>query len=368
MEHQVAYPWENYETNLGAPPHMTMPQLAAPQAVLARAEEGRVALLWGEVPQADGYFIHRGEQPQGLMPLGTVAENSYTDAYTQPGKTYYYAVRAYNAQGQSAPSEIAAITVPAGTTPEEGQAKQLHQNCPPVEADRVPREPVHAETSGAAPQLMAPTGLRAFAQGTRFVGLSWQAPPGLGYRVYRSETPWRSYGLIAETTETHYLDTVPEPATRYYYFVQAVHQGRVSQASPMAEALTFPALPPPETPQNLRANPQGPEGIELRWNPARAAAAYVVYARLDPNDDFEIIGHTLDCGWLHEGLAPDSFVDYRVQAYHDSGASELSGVCTGRTGMRRESPRRPEPPNRGQGAAPMRFPAFSLNAFQRGMN
>ena len=349
MENATTYAWEMQEQTDQNP--------LSPTYLLARTEDSRVALLWGESPQADGYVIHRGEEPQNLKVLGTVEENAYLDGYTKPGKTYYYTVCAYNTYGQGPPSDVAAITLP-DTPP----VKHLHQNQPEYQQTETP-QPM---------PLLAPAGLRAFTQGTRFIALSWQgeAQAGLEYRVYRSETPWRCYGLIAETTDTQYLDTVPEAATKYYYFVQAVQQGRVSQASPMAEALTFPALPPPETPQNLRANPQGSEAIELRWNSARAAAAYVVYARLDPNDDFAIIGHTLDCGWLHEGLPPDSFVDYRVQAYHDSGASELSGVCTGRSGARREGAggRRQEP-NRGQGTAPpMRFPAFSLNAFQRGMN
>jgi len=93
----------------------------------------------------------------------------------------------------------------------------------------------------------------------------------------------------------------------------------------------------------------------------------VVYARLDPNDDFGVIGHTLDCGWLHEDLPADSFVDYRVQSYHDSGASELSSVCTGRSALRREGAgnRNQSPANRNQQAAPpLRFPSFSLQGFR----
>ena len=350
---------------------------APPAYILARAfEDSRVTLLWEESKQAEGYLIHRGEEPQHLKALTATEENSYIDIHTQPGKTYYYTVRAFNEHGQSAASDVAAITLPGAQRLDESDDETKDSAAQPQAGKRlrvVRKRPETMQEDAAAPRAQAPppapTGLRVATQGTKFIALSWQAPQSeLEYRIYRSETPWRCYGLIAETTETQYLDAVPEAATKYYYFVQAVQQGRVSQASPMAEGMTFPALPPPETPQNLRAAPQGADGIELRWNPARAAAAYVVYARLDPNDDFATIGHTLDCGWLHEGLPPDSFVDYRVQAYHDSGVSELSGVCTGRSGVARPAARsRPAaPPNPQPGPAnARRFPAFSMQAFQR---
>jgi len=346
-------------------------------------QDHQVTLLWGESRQADGYLIHRGDDPQGLKPIAAVEEASYIDNTTQPGKTYYYTVRAYNEHGQSGATSVATVTLPAPKAPEPApapaeMAKEEENQSFAGKRLRVQRKSLEKKDAGgdanrtmpsvAAPP--APTGLRAMTHGTKFIALQWTPPlPDLDYRVYRSETPWCCYGLVAETKETQYLDTVPEPATKYYYFVQAVRGGRSSEASPMAEALTFPPLPPPEAPVNLRTAPQGTEAIELRWNHARGAAAYVIYARLDPNDEFQIIGHSLDCGWIHEGLPPDAFVDYRVQAYHDSGASELSGVCTGRAGVVRVPPRNqsrpPAPPPPPAAPAARRFPSFSLQSFQR---
>jgi hypothetical protein len=85
-------------------------------------------------------------------------------------------------------------------------------------------------------------------------------------------------------------------------------------------------------------------------------------------EDFQAVGHTLDGGFLHEGLPVDVSVDYRVQSYHDTGVSEPSAICTVRTGAQRPSsnsnaPRpaaRPNPPPQNG----RRFPAFSLNALQ----
>jgi len=406
MQNRATYPWETPPGDyMGQPASQQANGPQAPAYVLARVfQDNQVTLLWGESKRADGYLILRGETPQGLKAIAAVEEASYIDTQAQAGKTYYYSVRAYNDQGQSAAADMASVTLPetpaqaAQPQPQEqhdvpyaGQyqsfspAGQRASLSPAGKRLRVQRRPPENQPASTSPAYTepyanvppAPNGLRAATQGTRFVALQWQAPlPALEYRLYRSETPWCCYGLIAETAETQYLDTVPEAATKYYYFVQAVRDGRSSQPSPMAEALTFPPLPPPETPQNLRANPHGHDCVELRWNPARAAAAYVVYARHDPNEDFAIVGHSLDCGWLHEGLPPDSFFDYRVQAYHDSGASEISGVCTGRSGgtSRGAAPRSqnrsqapPAPPPMMPQAGGRRFPAFSMNAFNAGM-
>ena len=428
MDNRTIYPWEAPAAQYGANQNTAL----SPPYLIARVFEGnQITLLWGEASQAEGYLIHRGENPQHLKPIATAQQTTYIDTTAQTGQTYYYTVRSYNEYGQSYPTDIASVTMPErpNAPPQELQSdeddapvgkrlrvqrKQLEKcDAPPLESEIYQGQPHQRQQAQqayqaqqmrqahqdqqAAQQLQqaqqeyqtqqaqqqaqqeyqtqqqaeppAPTNLRAATQGTKLVSLAWQAPlQGLSYRLYRSQTPWSGYGLVAETDQPQYTDTVPEAATKYYYFVQSVYEGRASQASPMIDALTFPALPPPEVPQNLRANPYGHEAIELRWAPARAAAAYVVYARQSQNEDFCIIGHTLDCGWLHEGLAPESVVEYRVQAYHDTGASELSGVCANRSGQPRQQapPRRPTAPANPPPAA-RRFPAFSLNAFQRGM-
>ena len=228
---------------------------------------------------------------------------------------------------------------------------------PNQNAHAAPAAPSHQPQQTPPP----PSNLRAATQGTRIIALSWQAPQqGLEYRIYRSETPWSCYGLIAETKETQHIDHAPEAATKYYYFVQSVAAGRTSQASPMAEALTFPALTMPDAPQGLQAQANTPNSIALRWNHARSAAAYIIYARTNPHDDFCAVGHSLDCSWQHENLPQDSMIEYCVQAYHDSGASALSNPCTARSGMQLRRPSTPSPM-----ANARRFPVFSPQVFQR---
>ena len=335
------------------PPFPPPPLPAAPAYVLAHAfQENQVTLLWGEAKGADGYLIQRGEDPGGLKPVAAVEQASYIDGGARPGKTYYYAVRAYNEHGQSAATPTATVSLPAGPAPEaepEPSAfagKRLRVQKKPARKDH-PEEP-DEEAPPAAPE--APSDLRASTQGTHLVELQWKgtAPEDTEYRLYRSATPWCCYGLIAETRECRFLDTVPEAGTKYYYFAQAVREGRSSPASVMAQALTFPKLPPPEPPERLRATPVNLDAVELRWPHARGAAAYVISARME-GEDFRVIGHTLDGGYLHEGLPVDVSVDYRVQSYHDTGVSEPSPICTVRTGdssAKRRTTRPVPPPGR----------------------
>jgi fibronectin type 3 domain-containing protein len=197
--------------------------------------------------------------------------------------------------------------------------------------------------------------LSAEADGTRCVALQWQPPAdGLQYRVFRSESPWCGYGLVAETEKCEHRDQVPEAGRKYYYFVQSVRGGHASQASPMAQAETFPALPRPATPQHLRVTLPGGNTAALRWDHAPAAAGYVVFAKTQGENVFVPVGHTFENYFLHTGLPLEQSTEYRVQAYHDSGASAFSSVCTCHA----------RPP-RGMPLQPMmqrRFPVFSMPA------
>jgi len=283
-------------------------------------------------------------------------------------------------ENQATPT--AAVTLPAVPEPTSAPEPEAIQGAFPGKRLRVQKKTLKreqpsgiGERAGEAlpgvPEM--PTDLRTSIRGTRLVELQWQGEGGEGtrYRIYRSATPWSCYGLVAEAADCRFVDTVPEAGTKNYYFVQAVREGRASPASAMAGALTFPALPPPEPPERLRAAPAGPDAVELRWAHARGAAAYVVYARME-GGDFQAVGHTLDGGFLHEGLPADASVDYRIQSYHDTGVSKPSAIVTVYTGAQpalrtggqqrapanNNAPRpaaRPNPPPQGK-----RFPAFSL--------
>ncbi|MCL2106241.1 MAG: hypothetical protein FWH26_04165 [Oscillospiraceae bacterium] len=428
MEQRTFYPWEtnpeaaacHTEASVcrvppaGFPPRdpgrQELPASSAltpPAYLLAHAfQADQVTLLWGASPQAEGYLLLRGETPEQLRPIAAVEEPSYIDTQVLPGTTYWYAVRAYGEAGQSAPAIAPAITLPAAPVAARDTPLELSQNVesdkksepaqnvepdkntepkknlepkkspePEPEKTPAPKQEAGPEKESAPrldheASLETPVALQAATRGTRQIALFWHPSEGAEeYRVYRSLTPWCCYSLCAETRETRYLDAVPDAGTKYYYFIQAVRRGICSTASPMVEATTFPPLPEPEPPGRVRAVAVGSGAVELRWEHARGAAAYLVSARRGVGEEFKLVGQTLDDVFLHQDLPPDSCIDYRVQSYHDSGVSEPSLIASAKTAGLRAPAQSRGGGTRSSAAAGnnvRRFPSFSLQALNRG--
>ncbi|MDR3313292.1 MAG: hypothetical protein LBS96_02415 [Oscillospiraceae bacterium] len=399
MEQHLNYPWEaaaaNADAALPYPAPLAeayqipaqSPQLPplAPAFLAAHAVGGdRVTMHWAAVPGAEGYLLLRSEGGNALHPIAVLEETTYIDAALQPGNTYHYAVRAYNANGQSIGAATASVFSAAPAAPQNKTA-----------AEPTPTPEINPATAAAQPTSppQAQVLVRAMPCGTRQILLEWS--PGAGaeeYRLYRSLTPWSSYSLCAETKETRFMDTVETPQTRYYYFVQAVAAGKSSAPSPMVEAVTLPALPDPQQPQHLRATLAGRDSIELRWDRAIGAAAYLICARSNPGEEFHPVGHAAEPVFVHREIPPDSWLEYCVQAYHGSGISRPSLIVSARTPKPLRTRAAPQQRPAAHTAAndpaqenthaqpnaapaneatrppvPPRFPAFSLQALQQGL-
>jgi fibronectin type 3 domain-containing protein len=213
-----------------------------------------------------------------------------------------------------------------------------------------------------------PAFLAASPAGSRKIVLRWSAAPGTEkYRIYRSLNPWNSYKLCGESTLCNYTDEVPSPQTKYYYFVQSLRDTEKSKPSQMICATTLPALAQPEVPQGVAVQAIRANEIELRWEPAKAAAAYCIWCRADDTREFEIIDFTYDTTYIHTELDAGTRYEYRIQGYHDSGVSALSAIAMASTD---ENTPDASQPNRSY-AAPTRsnrfsgFPNFSLQGFSR---
>ena len=155
---------------------------------------------------------------------GTDIPGATSATYTTPATTtamsgQSYAVVIANAAG-SATSAAATLTVTAVTTP-------------PVACASVPA---------------APGGLVATASSASAVSIGWavvSAPANCnisGYSLYRSTqsgfTPSGANLLAAALTVAHYADTGLQPATAYYYVVEAIDEDGASVGSTQATATT----------------------------------------------------------------------------------------------------------------------------------
>jgi fibronectin type 3 domain-containing protein len=209
---------------------------SAPQNFSLESGNGSVTLTWN--PPSDdggaplrGYRIYKGKSADGLKPLVELKTPSeiYNDTDVVNGRTYYYAMTAFNVIGQS------------------------------------PRTPVLKAVPSVLPT--APLDLTAIA-GTGNVGLSWSPPldtgglPILGYRIYRGDTK-TNLSLVDEVGNvTLFMDSNVENGRFYLYRVQAFHVGGGGDLSNIARAQPY---GPPSAPWGLKAEP-GDGRVKLTWN------------------------------------------------------------------------------------------------------
>lgn len=155
-----------------------------------------VSLTWsapssnGGAP-VTGYRIYRGTAAGSETLLATVGNvNAYADTAVANGTTYYYAITAVNATGESALSNELSAT-PA--------------------------------TVPGAPVLIS-------AKGGGGIALTWRAPvsnggaPVTGYRIYRGSGSGRETLLATVGNVTSYADTTAPNGKTAYYQVSAVNR------------------------------------------------------------------------------------------------------------------------------------------------
>jgi fibronectin type 3 domain-containing protein len=188
---------------------------AAPTNLVGNAGNNQVSLSWTASTGAASYTVKRSGTAGGPYTVvgSAVTATSFTDTTVVNGSTYYYVVTASNANGESAKSNEAAVSV-----------------------------------NSESPQLPYPTNLTA-AAGNQQVSLTWTAAKGAsGYIVKRSTAINGAYTQIAlMVTGTSYTDTTVSNGTTYYYTVSAIIG--TSESNNSNSAFATPAAPT----QNSRA-------------------------------------------------------------------------------------------------------------------
>jgi autotransporter-associated beta strand protein len=193
------------KANSGALSVTVVVPAAAPTGLGAIGGNARAALSWTASSGADSYNVKRSTlSGTGFSTVATgVTATNYTDSGLTNSTTYYYAVSAVNAAGESANSSQASAT--------------------PV------------------PVPVAPTNLSA-ASGNAQVALSWSPSAwATSYSLMRSTVSGTNFGLLASLSGTTYTDSAAANGTTYFYVVVASNAGGSSSNS--AEVSATPSLP-----------------------------------------------------------------------------------------------------------------------------
>ena len=227
--------------------------LSAPTVTGGNDAQGRPTLKWNAVSGAAKYEVYRARSKDGdYIKYATVTGTSYTNTrYIENGNTYYYKVRALDANGTAgAWSSIVSVTYRAAST---GTL-----SAPAV--------------TGGNDAQGRPT-------------LKWKAVTGAAkYEVYRARSLNGDYIKYSTVTGTSYTNTsYIENGNTYYYKVRALKSDGTAGAWSSVVSVTYK--------QTLSA-PTVTGGNEaqgrptLKWKVVTGAAKYEVYRARSLNGDY----------------------------------------------------------------------------------
>ena len=242
--------WTQYQSRTSAADYKaSSPQLPAPTVTGGNDSQGRPTLKWNAVIGAAKYEVYRALSKDGTYTkYSTTTGTSYTNTgYIENGNTYYYKVRALDANGTAgAWSSIVSVTY-----------KQI-LSAPTV--------------TGGNDSQGRPT-------------LKWNAVSGAAkYEVYRARSKDGDYIKYSTVTGTSYTNTsYIENGNTYYYRVRALNSSGVAGAWSSVVSVTYKQTLPAPT---VTGGNDAQGRPTLKWNAVSGAAKYEVYRARSKDGDY----------------------------------------------------------------------------------
>ena len=241
--------WTQYESRTSATDYKASSGPAAPTVTGGNDAQGRPTLKWNAVSGAAKYEVYRARSRSGdYIKYSTVTGTSYTNtSYIENGNTYYYKVRALDANGTAgAWSSVVSVT--------------YKQTLP------APTVTGGNDTQGR------PT-------------LKWKAVSGAAkYEVYRARSKDGDYIKYSTVTGTSYTNTsYIENGNTYYYKVRALDANGTAGAWSSIVSVTYKqtlSAPTVTGGNDAQGRPT------LKWNAVSGAAKYEVYRARSLNGDY----------------------------------------------------------------------------------
>ena len=267
--------------------------LSAPTVTGGNDAQGRPTLTWKAVTGAAKYEVYRARSKDGTYSkYSTTTGTAYTNSsYLTSGATYYYKVRALDANGNAGPySAVVSVTC------------RLKLTAPTV--------------TGSTDSQGRPT-------------LKWNAVTGAAkYEVYRARSLNGDYIKYSTVTGTSYTNTsYIENGNTYYYKVRAL--GSDGTAGPDSTPVSVTYKAPFGAP--LVTGSKDSQGRPaLKWDKVTDAAKYEVYRARSKDGTYSLMSTQSATGYTNTSyLANGTTYYYKVRALKANGtASAYSSVVT----------------------------------------
>ena len=267
--------------------------LPAPTVTGGNDAQGRPTLKWNAVSGAAKYEVYRARSKDGdYTKYSTTTGTAYTNSsYLTSGATYYYKVRALDANGNAGPySAVVSVTC------------RLKLTAPTV--------------TGSTDSQGRPT-------------LKWNAVTGAAkYEVYRARSKDGDYIKYSTVTGTSYTNTsYIENGNTYYYKVRAL--GSDGTAGPDSTPVSVTYKAPFGAP--LVTGSKDSQGRPaLKWDKVTDAAKYEVYRARSKDGTYSLMSTQSATGYTNTSyLANGTTYYYKVRALKANGtASAYSSVVT----------------------------------------
>lgn len=256
--------------------------------------DGVISLKWDPLPGAVSYAVFRSSVacPEAVDPYVTTKKTEFQDTVGK-AKTFYYRIAGIDNTGRTGTASMCYI--------------------------------------GSVQRLSSPEDLKV-TDGTFLdrIGLSWKKLDGAeSYNIYRSTgSCWGSdRKVIANTTDTEYMDTVPTNAI-YFYTVTGIDKGDIEgSASSCVDGRVKIFLPP----DSVRASvAEHADAIRISWRGVDGADGYVIYRNTNSSSASAAVLDSVASLVYYDSVSSSNTYYYWVAAYNKLGVGILSIHASGR--------------------------------------
>ena len=255
-------------TRCGAADPNYKPAPKAPELKITTSA-GKPKIYWNAVDGAVKYWVYRSTDGKNFKYYDSTKKTSYTNSSTSIGTTYYYKVKAVNANGAASDYSVS-------------KSIQRKPAAPTVSINR----------SNGKPKL------------------SWKAVSGAKkYWIYRS-TDGKNFKYWDSTTMTSYTNSGAASGTKYYYRVKAVavvNGKNVVSANSSTKSL-FTSLAKPSV--SITTSNGKPK---LTWKAVTGADKYYIYRSTD-GKTFSYWDSTTKTSYVNSGAKKNTKYYYKVKA------------------------------------------------------